>query len=71
MKLQVSDKTISAVFQLIKSYNNATNTTIGNILGISRISVYHSIVELKRRKWIRPKAQRINNVVVYEILKKD
>ncbi len=71
MKLKVSEDTINRVFDLLKLYQNVSNIALGQALNISRISIFHAIRELKRRKWIKPKAERINNVVQYQITKKE
>ncbi len=67
----ISEDLLLKAFDLIKVDNNCSTSTIASLLGISRMTVHRAVVELKHRKWIKPKAERINNVVVYQITKKD
>jgi DNA-binding IclR family transcriptional regulator len=67
----ISETNLLRVFYKLKSDNNCSLETIQEVLELGRTTVHKAIVELKRRGWIRPKAERINNVVQYQIIKKD
>jgi len=69
--MSISEYNILRVFDILKTDNNCSTVTISQVLGIGRATVHRAIVELKRRKWIKPKAERVNNIVEYVILKKD
>lgn len=67
----ISETNLVRVFDILKSDNNCSLETIQEVLELGRTTVHKAIVELKRRGWIRPKAERINNIVHYTIIKKD
>ena len=69
--MYISEQNLNKVFELLKSDNNCSLLTMCDILDLGRTTIHKAIVELKRRGWIRPKAERINNVVQYQIVKKD
>ena len=68
--LYISEVNLLRVFDILKSDNNCSLETMQQVLELGRTTVHKAIVELKRRGWIRPKAERINNVVQYTIIKK-
>lgn len=67
----ISETNLLRVFDILKSDNNCSLETMQDVLELGRTTVHKAIVELKRRGWIRPKAERVNNVVEYQIAKKD
>lgn len=77
-KVYISEKVIIEVYNCLKQRIEAKENcpSVWDMCYLieaahSYSSVQKALNELKRRKWIKPKTERINNVVQYEILKKD
>lgn len=69
--MYISEERLTLILTEFKLNNNASMYFLAEKLKLSRTTIYRAIVELKRRGWIKPKAERVGNVVVYQIVKKD
>jgi len=62
---------LNDVFELLKQNSSMSVVDISEKLNLARSTVHLCINELKRRRWIKPRGERINNITIYDIIKKD